>query len=89
MQTTLPRVFAAGEAVHLCDGERGNIKLTTPDDLTIAAALLEAEAEALQAAADSGAGSPDTPDFPTPSDPSGNPDRSGNPGGPVTPCEQP
>ncbi len=82
-------VEAAGEAVHLCDGERGNIKLTTPDDLTIAAALLEAEAEALQAAADSGAGSPDTPDFPTPSDPSGNPDRSGNPGGPVTPCEQP
>ncbi len=39
-------VEALGEAVHLCAGERRNLKLTTPDDLAIAAALLEAEADA-------------------------------------------
>ncbi len=38
-------VEASGETVHLCAGERRNLKLTTPDDLAIAAALLEAEAD--------------------------------------------
>ena len=36
-------IEALGEQVHLCEGERGNLKITLPDDLTIAAALLEAE----------------------------------------------
>lgn len=40
-------VEAMGERVHLCAGERRNLKLTTPEDLVIAAALLEAEAEAV------------------------------------------
>jgi 2-C-methyl-D-erythritol 4-phosphate cytidylyltransferase len=30
-----------GERVTLCEGERSNIKITTPEDLTIAEALLE------------------------------------------------
>lgn len=38
-------VEASGEGVHLCAGERRNLKLTTPDDLAIAEALLGAEAE--------------------------------------------
>ena len=36
-------VEAMGEAVHLCAGERSNLKITTPDDLIIAEALLAAE----------------------------------------------
>lgn len=42
-------VEAAGGRVHLCAGERSNLKITTPDDLTIAAALLEARADAADA----------------------------------------
>jgi 2-C-methyl-D-erythritol 4-phosphate cytidylyltransferase len=34
-------VEAMGESVTLCEGERSNIKITTPEDLTIAEALLE------------------------------------------------
>jgi 2-C-methyl-D-erythritol 4-phosphate cytidylyltransferase len=34
-------VEAMGERVTLCEGERSNIKITTPEDLTIAEALLE------------------------------------------------
>ncbi len=33
-------VEAAGHAVRLCDGERQNIKLTTPEDFAVAEALL-------------------------------------------------
>ena len=36
-------VEAMGEEIHLCAGERSNLKITTPDDLIIAEALLEAE----------------------------------------------
>lgn len=36
-------VEAAGIAVTLCAGERGNIKITTPEDLTVAEALLSRE----------------------------------------------
>ena len=32
-----------GHAVFLCEGERTNLKITTPEDLVIAEALLEAE----------------------------------------------
>lgn len=35
-------VEAAGTAVTLCEGERGNIKITTPEDLAVAEALLAA-----------------------------------------------
>lgn len=38
----------AGHPVFLCDGERRNIKITTPEDLIIAEALLAADAEAEQ-----------------------------------------
>lgn len=34
-------VEAFGHEVHLCDGERNNIKITTPEDLIIAEALLK------------------------------------------------
>lgn len=34
---------AAGYAVHLCDGERHNIKITTPDDIIFAEAIIAAE----------------------------------------------
>lgn len=34
-------VEAAGHAICLCEGERRNLKITTPEDLVIAAALLE------------------------------------------------
>ena len=34
-------VEAMGEGVALCEGERSNIKITTPEDLAIAEALLE------------------------------------------------
>lgn len=34
---------AIGEKITLCEGERGNIKITTPEDMVIATALLEAE----------------------------------------------
>ena len=34
-------VEALGEAVHLVEGNRENIKLTTPFDLTVARALVE------------------------------------------------
>lgn len=33
----------AGYAVHLCDGERHNIKITTPDDIIFAEAIIAAE----------------------------------------------
>lgn len=36
-------VEAIGEKITLCEGERGNIKITTPEDMVIATALLEAE----------------------------------------------
>ena len=36
-------VEAIGEKITLCEGERGNIKITTPEDMIIATALLEAE----------------------------------------------
>lgn len=36
-------VEAIGEKITLCEGERGNIKITTPEDMVIASALLEAE----------------------------------------------
>jgi 2-C-methyl-D-erythritol 4-phosphate cytidylyltransferase len=36
-------VEALGEAVHLVEGNRENIKLTTPFDLTVARALVEQE----------------------------------------------
>lgn len=32
----------AGHAVHLCEGERGNLKITTPEDFAVAEALLAA-----------------------------------------------
>lgn len=32
-----------GHAVFLCEGERTNLKITTPEDLVVAEALLEAE----------------------------------------------
>ena len=32
----------AGHAVHLCEGERANLKLTTPEDFAVAEALLAA-----------------------------------------------
>ena len=35
-----------GEKITLCDGERGNIKITTPEDMIIATALIEADEEA-------------------------------------------
>lgn len=38
-------IEALGEEVHLCEGERSNLKITLPDDLVIAAALLEAETQ--------------------------------------------
>lgn len=36
-------VEAIGDKITLCEGERGNIKITTPEDMVIASALLEAE----------------------------------------------
>lgn len=36
-------VEAIGEKITLCEGERGNIKITTPEDMVIASALLEVE----------------------------------------------
>ena len=36
-------VEAIGEKITLCEGERGNLKITTPEDMVIASALLEAE----------------------------------------------
>ena len=36
-------VEAIGEKITLCEGERGNLKITTPEDMVIATALLEAE----------------------------------------------
>lgn len=38
-------VEALGESIHLVEGERSNLKITTREDLLIAAALLEAAAE--------------------------------------------
>jgi len=38
-------VERAGMPVALCEGERSNLKITTRDDLTVAAALLEARRE--------------------------------------------
>lgn len=36
-------VETIGEKITLCEGERGNLKITTPEDMIIATALLEAE----------------------------------------------
>ena len=36
---------AAGYAVHLCEGERQNIKITTPDDITLAEAIIATKDE--------------------------------------------
>lgn len=36
-------VEAIGEKITLCEGERGNLKITTPEDMVIASALLEVE----------------------------------------------
>ena len=36
-------VESIGEKITLCEGERGNIKITTPEDMIIANALIEAE----------------------------------------------
>lgn len=36
-------VESIGEKITLCEGERGNLKITTPEDMVIATALLEAE----------------------------------------------
>lgn len=41
-----------GHTVFLCEGERSNLKITTPEDLAIAQALLEAERERTESAAD-------------------------------------
>lgn len=38
-------VERTGCAVHLCEGERGNLKITTPEDFAIAEALLAAREE--------------------------------------------
>ncbi|MEG2614239.1 MAG: 2-C-methyl-D-erythritol 4-phosphate cytidylyltransferase [Alistipes sp.] len=38
-------VEQTGEGIFLCEGERSNLKITTPDDLLIAQALLAAECE--------------------------------------------
>lgn len=35
-------VELAGQAIHLCEGERSNIKITTPEDLTLAGTILTA-----------------------------------------------
>ena len=43
-------VEAMGTAVHLAAGERSNIKITTPEDMTLALALLEAEQERFESA---------------------------------------
>ena len=40
-------VEAFGEKVHLIEGERSNLKITTPDDLILAEAILAARAERL------------------------------------------
>ena len=42
-------VEAAGHPVCLAEGERGNLKLTTPEDFTIAEALIAAREEAEEA----------------------------------------
>lgn len=39
-------VEAAGHAVFLCEGERSNLKITAPEDLTLAEALLTSREEA-------------------------------------------
>ena len=39
-------VESIGEKITLCEGERGNIKITTPEDMIIATALIEADEEA-------------------------------------------
>jgi 2-C-methyl-D-erythritol 4-phosphate cytidylyltransferase len=39
-------VESFGAKITLCDGERGNIKITTPEDMIIATALIEADEEA-------------------------------------------
>ena len=39
-------VEAAGYRVCLAEGERGNLKLTTPEDFTVAEALIAAREEA-------------------------------------------
>lgn len=44
-------VEALGEAIHLVDGERGNIKITTPEDFTVAEALLNDRKERFEEAA--------------------------------------
>ena len=49
-------VEAAGHPVCLVPGERGNIKLTTPEDFIVAEALLTAREEAEAAGADEAAG---------------------------------
>ena len=36
-------VESIGEKITLCEGERSNIKITTPEDMIIASALIEAE----------------------------------------------
>lgn len=38
-------VERAGHAVHLCEGERSNLKITAPDDFAVAEALLAAREE--------------------------------------------
>ena len=43
-------VEADGTPVCLVEGERGNLKITTPEDFTIAGALLAAEEERAAAA---------------------------------------
>ena len=35
-------VERAGYTIHLCEGERTNIKITTPDDMIIAQAIIDA-----------------------------------------------
>lgn len=49
-------VEAAGHPVYLVPGERGNIKLTAPEDFIVAEALLTAREEAEAAGADEAAG---------------------------------
>lgn len=43
-------VEALGEPIHLTVGERRNLKITTPEDLILARALIEADKEAEEAA---------------------------------------
>lgn len=41
-------VEAAGHNIYLCEGERTNIKITTPDDILFAEAIIQAHDEELQ-----------------------------------------